>query len=245
MSRMRLGNWAVISSAVVLAVMAGVGLLVNIAGSNGAHARAKTVAGSGGSSRAGCTMPRAAFHSESDYRSACMVQKEGLVPPRLQSILNRPLRSPSARTPTIPVSLPQTPAQMRTHTGIIANIETFGLGNMPQTQMFGLHYTSGWQSEYWSTGYQYIVLAGYVRRDKSQGAVWWQEQPLHEVHNADGTWYETDLSMPGAGHMGTVYTPTKVGALRVVSFTANTLSLDSTNGSKFVFSLSTHALRPK
>ncbi|MHB8289113.1 MAG: hypothetical protein ACYDEY_07745 [Acidimicrobiales bacterium] len=87
LSRMRLGNWAVISSAAMLAVMAGVGLLVNIAGSNGAHARAKTVAGSGGSSRVGCTMPRAAFHSESDYRGACMVQNEGLVPTRLQSIL--------------------------------------------------------------------------------------------------------------------------------------------------------------
>jgi hypothetical protein len=161
------------------------------------------------------------------YHEACRSVKDGLVTlPKMPNM--------SAKQPPLPP--PQTRAQMRQET----QLEGPGIVNNGPAGNYGLNFLNGWYSQYWGTGYQYSVSAGNERNDPTQGVIMWQQFPMHK--DSQGYWLP---SGPGPGLEGIIDTPTKVGALRVVSFTADTVSLVSTNGSRFIFNLITHALTPQ
>ncbi|MHB8288684.1 MAG: hypothetical protein ACYDEY_05525 [Acidimicrobiales bacterium] len=239
LGNLRVGNTAVLLSVLALMTAAVVGLLVSLTGSKAVPTRGHIGAAANSSEISpalqkkyleeggipGCPVPPNVFLKKSLYFVACKNVKDGLF--TLPKTLNL-----SAKPPPAPK---YSRAQLRQQTGILPSPD--GLNSGPH---YGVTFVSGWASEYWGTGYQYSVYAGYVRHDPTQGALMWQQE--RELKDSQGSWLPAG---PGSGPAGFAYTPTKVGALRIVSFTADTVSLVSTNGSKFIFNLITHALAPQ
>ncbi|MDA8398782.1 MAG: hypothetical protein M0008_01810 [Actinomycetota bacterium] len=244
LGNLRVGNTAVLLSVLALIIAAVVGLLVSFTGSKAVPAKGHIGAAANSSEISpalqkkyleaggipGCPLPPEMFIGGGKgwrYREACKSIKDGLVTlPKMPSM--------SAKQPPAPK---YSRAQLRQQTGILPPHD--GLNNGPAGN-YGVTFVSGWESEYWGAGYQYSVRAGYVRNDPAQGVLRWQQESM--AKDSQGYWLPVGA---GTGPAGFVYTPTKVGALRVVSFIADTVSLVSTNGSRFVFNLITHALTPQ
>ncbi|MHB8288123.1 MAG: hypothetical protein ACYDEY_02590 [Acidimicrobiales bacterium] len=235
----RVGNTAVFLSVLALITAAVVGLLVSFTGSKAVPAKGhiSAAANSSGISPAlqkkyleaggipGCPLPPNMFLGGGKgwrYHEACRSVKDGLF--TLPKTINTSVKPPPAPK--------YSRAQLRQQTGI--GVVVSGGPHL------GYEFENRWYSEFWGTGYRYSVRAGYVRHDPAQGVLMWQQE--RELKDSQGSWLPAG---PGSGPAGFIYTPTKVGALRVVSFTADTVSLVSTNGSKFVFNLITHVLAPQ
>ncbi|MDA8398781.1 MAG: hypothetical protein M0008_01805 [Actinomycetota bacterium] len=237
LGNLRVGNTAVLLSVLALIIAAVIGLLVSFTGSKAIPAKGHigVAANNSGIFPAlqkkyleeggipGCPVPPNVFLKKSLYLVACKNVEDGLF--TLPKTLNTSVKPPPAPK--------YSRAQLRQQTGI--GVVVSGGPHL------GYEFENRWYSEFWGTGYRYSVRAGYVRHDPTQGVLMWRQQQI--AKDSQGYWLP--VVGPGSGTQGIIYTPTKVGALRVVSFTADTVSLVSTNGSRFVFNLITHVLTPQ